>query len=135
MDNLSSFGLSFPTIVTLQGLKFGLITTIDEELIEGPLFRSLLLGKARGVYVANSDDGSSHMMAMTVKFLDGNFKDSLRFFGVYQSSLLESHIAVIGGTGKYNGANGYAAIKSVTLGDNQFGDVRNFLMFTIYLSY
>ncbi|KAF5207174.1 Dirigent protein [Thalictrum thalictroides] len=134
--DLSGLGLSFPTIGTLKGLKFGLVTTIDEELIEGPLFGSALVGNAQGVYVANSDDGSSHMMAMTVKFVDGDFKDSLKFFGVHQTSLSESHIAIIGGTGKYHGANGYATVKAVTLGsNNEYGDIKKFLLFTIYLGY
>ncbi|PIA38876.1 hypothetical protein AQUCO_02700227v1 [Aquilegia coerulea] len=134
--DLSGLGLSFPTIATLKGLKFGLVTTIDEELIEGPLFGSALLGNAQGVYVANSDDGSSHMLAMTVKFVNSDPKDSLKFFGVRQTSLTESHIAVIGGTGKYHGANGYATVKALTMGpNNEYGDVKKFLLFTIYLSY
>ncbi|KAK2637559.1 hypothetical protein Ddye_032351 [Dipteronia dyeriana] len=40
------------------------------------------------------------------------FKDGLRFFEVYRKDGAESHIAVIGGTGKYNGANGYATVKA-----------------------
>ncbi|KAL5711120.1 hypothetical protein ACHQM5_021611 [Ranunculus cassubicifolius] len=57
-----------------------------------------------------SDDGHDSQV------LDGNFRDSLRFSGVHRSSLLEWCIAIIGGTGKYEGANGYVAIKSVTVG-------------------
>ncbi|KAF6142402.1 hypothetical protein GIB67_033829 [Kingdonia uniflora] len=69
--------------------------TINELLLGTPLSGSPLVGKARGVYVATSEDRSSHMIAMPVMFDDGDFKDRLRFFGVYRSGVSESHIAVI----------------------------------------
>ncbi|XP_043698991.1 dirigent protein 24-like [Telopea speciosissima] len=119
--------LSFPTVATatLQGLDLGAVTPIEEELVEGLEigFPYIYLGRAKGAYVASSDDGSSHMMAMTAKFADGEegggggaSKDSLSFFGVHRTDVYESHISVIGGSGKYEGANGYATVKAVTMG-------------------
>lgn len=114
--------MSFPTAATLQELEFGTVLVIDEDLFGAATAFTpsmSVLGKAKGVYVASSEDGSSHMMAMTTSFGGGDqFKDSLRFFGVLKSDIPESHIAVIGGTGKYDGANGYAAVKAVTGGVN-----------------
>ncbi|KAE8669230.1 Cleavage and polyadenylation specificity factor (CPSF) A subunit protein isoform 1 [Hibiscus syriacus] len=86
------------------------------------------LGKAQGVYVASSEVDAGHMMAMTTVFADGGFKDGLRFFGLHRRDVSESHIAVIGGTGKYAGANGYATVKVVKQGVNML------LLFNVHLS-
>ncbi|KAF9592841.1 hypothetical protein IFM89_017806 [Coptis chinensis] len=131
---ISGIGLPFPAIATVKSLKFGLVTVI-EELIQSSLFGSSLLGKAQGVFVVNSDDGTSYMMAMTVKVVNSDLEDCLRFFGVIQNTISESHIAVIGGTGKFNGANGYATVKDVSVEFNiEDGNV-NIFLFSIYLSY
>ncbi|OVA18256.1 Plant disease resistance response protein [Macleaya cordata] len=137
-------GLSFPAIATLQGLELGTVTPINEQyLIEGPLFGASFFGKAKGVYVKSSSDNDEggHMMAMNVMVASSGYKDSLRFFGVHRTAAPdESHIAVIGGTGKFHGANGYATVKTVTVGLNDqenkvFGVKKQLLMFTVYLSH
>lgn len=132
--DLSSIGLSFPARATLQELEFGTVTVIDEEL-----FNSVtpILGKAKGIYVASSEDGSSHMMAMTAYFASGDYKDGLRFFGVHQTDVPESHVAIIGGTGKYHAANGYATVKTLDAGSNVEGEgigTNGLLLFNVYLS-
>ncbi|RVW49413.1 Dirigent protein 10 [Vitis vinifera] len=137
--DLSGISLSFPAIATLQELEFGTVLIIDEDLFEGTAVTpSSLLGKAQGVYVASSEDGSSHMMAMTTTFAEGAFKDSLRFFGVLRTDVPESHIAIIGGTGKYDGANGYTTVKAVTAGLNASAEgsegASKPLLFNVYLS-
>ncbi|KAI3950964.1 hypothetical protein MKW92_021342 [Papaver armeniacum] len=129
-------------MATLQGLESGNITPIDEQLILGSLdplviHTSSVFGKAKGVYVKRSSSVSvddhakgDHMMAMTVILANngGRPKDSLRFFGVHRITDVESHIAVIGGTGKFQGANGYASVKNITV------NLKNLLLVTVYLS-
>ncbi|KAK7270093.1 hypothetical protein RIF29_22994 [Crotalaria pallida] len=137
--DLSSIGFSFPTRATLQELEFGLVTSIDEDLLEGDGDKLHQLGKAQGVYVASSEDRSSHMVALTASFVrGGEYQDGLRLFGVHRSDVFESHVAVIGGTGKYYGANGYAAVKVVDKvgSSTQEGKVTSskFLLFDVYLS-
>jgi hypothetical protein len=139
LDLSGIVGLSFPARATLQELESGTVTVIDQELFKGSSNNmSPMLGKAQGIYVASSEDGSSHMMAMTSYFDD--FKDGLRFFGVHQTDVPESHIAVIGGIGKYQGANGYATVKAVNhVGsptDDGEGKGTNYklLLFNVYLS-
>ncbi|KAF7820466.1 dirigent protein 25-like [Senna tora] len=66
----------------------------------------------------------------------------MRMFGVHRSDVLESHVAVIGGTGKYEGANGYAVVKVVDrVGYDQVQGFKakvmtseKFLLFDVYLS-
>ncbi|KAK7343275.1 hypothetical protein VNO77_11893 [Canavalia gladiata] len=136
--DLSSIGFTFPTRATLQELEFGSVTSIDEELVEGDGDELQNLGKAQGVYVVSSEDGSSHMVAMTASFVKGGYQDGLRLFGVHRTDVFESHVAVIGGTGKYYGANGYAAVKVVDKvgSSTEEGKVTSskFLLFDVYLS-
>nr|GEW42317.1 dirigent protein 24-like [Tanacetum cinerariifolium] len=102
-------------IILHEELEFGMVNVIDVDLLERTnMYGLTLIGQAKGMYVASSENGSNQMMAMTTSFLDNDYRDELRFFGVH-SVKPESHVAVIGGTGKYTGANGYATIKEVKL--------------------
>lgn len=141
--DLSGIGLSFPARATLQELEFGIVTVIEEEVYEPSGDGFLTLGRAQGMYVASSENGSSHMMALTVSFGDGDGEVNfgLRFFGVHRTDANESHIAVIGGTGKFHGANGYATLKTVSvksssnaIGEEQAGGHSKLLKFNVYLS-
>lgn len=123
--DLPGIGISFPARATLQELELGTISVIDEDLFKGE-FGSVIVGRAQGMYaqgmyVASSEDESSHMMAMTISFVNGKYKDGLRLFGVHRRDDNESRVAVIGGTGKYKIANGYATIKIVNLSTNNVG--------------
>ncbi|KAH7537300.1 hypothetical protein FEM48_Zijuj03G0078100 [Ziziphus jujuba var. spinosa] len=144
--DLSGIGFSFPARATLQELEFGIVTVIEEEVYEANLKGGFFqkLGRAQGMYVASSENGSSHMMAMMVSFGNGDDdgEDGLRFFGVHRTDVIESHIAVIGGTGKFNGANGYATVKAMSVKSNsnasgeeeQADGTRKLLKFNVYLS-
>ncbi|KAK9169428.1 hypothetical protein Syun_001568 [Stephania yunnanensis] len=137
---LSDIRMPFPALATLQELTLGTVTPIDEMLIEGMSLlsgSSSLVWKVKGVCIADSEDTNSHMIAINVLFSCGDYKDGLKMFGVvHQPVVSEFHMAVIGGTGKYVGANGYATIKAVTDGkkDSGIDNVKNFFLFTIYMS-
>lgn len=112
-------GFLFPTKeANLQDLELGKTTSIQEELLQemdGTLHK---FGKAEGVYVTggseDNNENGSYMMALTVNFgEDDDDKAELRLFGELRSQVIESHVAVIGGSGKYEDANGYASIKVV----------------------
>ncbi|PWA96556.1 plant disease resistance response protein [Artemisia annua] len=122
-------------IILQEELEFGMVNVIDVDLLEKTKMYGLtLIGQAKGMYVASSENGSNQMMAMTTSFLDNDYKDELRFFGVHSVSS-ESHVAVIGGTGKYTGANGYATIKEVKLSSKivKDGESNIFLLVDVYL--
>ncbi|XVF75425.1 hypothetical protein PTKIN_Ptkin13bG0187700 [Pterospermum kingtungense] len=134
--DVSNIGLYFPAKATLQELEFGAVMTIDENLFDGSV-NGAPLGKAQGLFIASSEDGTSHMMAMTTFFANSKLKDGLRFFGLHRRDVAESHIAVIGGIGKYVGANGYATAKAVELRSNSAAEkqgVNKLLLFNVYLS-
>ncbi|KDP46121.1 hypothetical protein JCGZ_06632 [Jatropha curcas] len=134
----SKIGLSFPAKATLQELELGTVTKIDEQLFEGAMYGSLVVGKAEGIFVASSEDGNSHMVAITANFGASESKDELKFFGVYKRDVPESHIAVIGGTGKFQSANGYAVIKAVNGSSvnevEEENGIKKLLSFNVYLS-
>ncbi|KAF4355815.1 hypothetical protein G4B88_024985 [Cannabis sativa] len=139
---LSFPGLSFPMArATLQELEFGTVTPIEEGIYNSDHSHHhddslrVVIGKAQGIYVATSEGGiSSHMMALTASFGDGDEANGLRFFGVRKKGVTESHIAVIGGVGKYQGANGYATLKRVNINSQKNNGVSKLFKFSVYLS-
>ncbi|KAB2598181.1 dirigent protein 24-like [Pyrus ussuriensis x Pyrus communis] len=126
-----------PNGATLQKLMFGSVTVIDDDLTEGHELGSAVLGKAQGFYLASSLDGNSHTMAFTVLLHAGehDVEDTISLFGVHRTASPVSHIAVIGGTGKYENANGYAAIESLHQEDQHTTDgVDTIMQISVYLS-
>ncbi|XP_010475548.1 PREDICTED: dirigent protein 25-like [Camelina sativa] len=136
-------GGQLPSGSSLQMLMFGTLTVIDNELTEGHELGSGLLGKAQGFYVASAIDGTSQTMAFTAMFESGGYEDSISFFGIHRTATSESHLGVMGGTGKYINARGYAIVKTFTgaSGTQQqqpqrFTDgLETVLECTVYLSY
>ncbi|KAF5794780.1 putative dirigent protein [Helianthus annuus] len=132
-------GISFSASDILrEELEFGMVNTIDVDLLEKTnLYGLTLLGKAKGMYVASLENGGSQIMAMTTSFVDNEFKDELRFFGLHQADInSESHVSIIGGSGKYEGANGYATMKAVKLRSKSVknhGGSDIFLLINVYL--
>ncbi|CAH2060237.1 unnamed protein product [Thlaspi arvense] len=136
-------GGQLPSGSALQMLMFGTMTVIDDELTEGHELGSGLLGKAQGYYVASAIDGTSQTMAFTAMFESGGYEDSISFFGVHRTAASESHLGVMGGTGKYVNARGFAIVKTFTGSSgtqtqqpHQFTDgLETVLQCTVYLSY
>ncbi|XVE59195.1 hypothetical protein DITRI_Ditri05aG0026100 [Diplodiscus trichospermus] len=146
-NNLITNGKALPFVTagqlpqgaTLQKLLFGTITVIDDELTEGHELGSSIIGKAQGFYLASSMDGSSHTMAFTAMFHDMDAhdgEDAISFFGVHRTAALESPIAIVGGTGKYENAQGYAIIQTLHHTNEHTTDgVDTLLQFSVYLTH
>uniref|UniRef100_A0A6N2M1H6 Dirigent protein n=1 Tax=Salix viminalis TaxID=40686 RepID=A0A6N2M1H6_SALVM len=129
-----SNGGNLPSGSTLQKLMFGTITVIDDELTEGHDLQSGFVGKAQGFYVSSSVDGTSQTMAFTTMFQSDHYADSLSFFGVLRTGVSESQLAIMGGTGKYVNAQGYAIIKIIpSVNQNAADGVETLLEFAVYL--
>ncbi|PSR86667.1 Dirigent protein [Actinidia chinensis var. chinensis] len=131
-------GAQLPSGTALQRLMFGTITAFDDELTEGHELGSGLVGKAQGFYVSSSVDGTSQTMAFTAMFQTGGYADSLSFLGVHRTAVSESHLAIMGGTGKYVNAKGFATAKTFPPAANQLHNtdgVETLLEITVYLAY
>ncbi|KAF9598001.1 hypothetical protein IFM89_023573 [Coptis chinensis] len=128
-------GAQLPGGTTVQKLMFGTMTVIDDELTEGHELGSGLVGKAQGFYVVSSEDGSSQTMAFTAMFESGSYVDSISFFGVHLTAVSESQIGIMGGTGKYVNAKGFATVKTIPSTNQHDTDgVETLLEFTVYLA-
>nr|CAD1817595.1 unnamed protein product [Ananas comosus var. bracteatus] len=115
-----------PFLTPTQTLQTGEARVINEE------FKGI---KIEGIYVSsleednnnNNYSSKSYIVAMKAtwpKSIGGGLEDSLRFFGVLRPRVggSESHIAVVGGAGKYSGANGIAVIKAIDGGESDGGE-------------
>ncbi|KAK7262405.1 hypothetical protein RJT34_29978 [Clitoria ternatea] len=122
---------------TLENFLFGRITVIDDEITEGRDLGSMVIGKAQGFHLASSLDGSSRTMAFTAWFHsdDHDEEDGINFFGVHRTATHESYIAVVGGTGKYGNAKGYAKIETFNLPEQHTTNgVETLLQIIVYIS-
>ena len=118
------------------GLGFGTITVIDDVLTSGPDLGSQQMGKAQGVYVASSVDGTTQMMTFTAMIEGGEYGDSINFFGVYKIGSTMSRLSVTGGTGKFKNACGFAEIRPlIPSGQHVTDGVETLLRITAHLSY
>ncbi|CAH8291561.1 unnamed protein product [Eruca vesicaria subsp. sativa] len=147
-DALSSNSLPFVTAgnlppgAALQHLMFGTITVVDDELTESHELGSAVIGKAQGFYLASSLDGTSQTLSLTV-LLDrehdhhDTLDDAISFFGVHRTASHASQIAVIGGTGKFEHAKGYAIVETLHNQNNQHitDGQDTILHFSVYLTY
>lgn len=128
-------GGQLPQGMTLQKMMFGTLTVLDDELTEGRELGSGLVGKAQGLYVASSEDGTSQMMALTAMFEGGGYVDSMSFFGFHRTVVSESQLAIMGGTGKYVNARGFATIKTFPAPDQpEIDGLETVVQFTVYLA-
>lgn len=118
------------------GLGFGTITVIDDILTSSPDLGSQTLGKAQGVYVASSADGTSQMMAFTALIEGGEYNDNLNFYGVYKIGSTVSYLSVTGGTGKFKSAYGVAEVRSLIPSGQHITDgAETLLRITVHLKY
>ncbi|KAF8021948.1 hypothetical protein BT93_G2170 [Corymbia citriodora subsp. variegata] len=129
-----------PAAATLQQLMFGTITVFDDELTEGHELGSSVIGKAQGFCLASSLDGTSQTIAVTVMLHssasgDHEIEDTISFFGVHRTASPESQVAIVGGTGKYEHAKGYATVETLHQADQHTTDgVDTILQLSVYLS-
>lgn len=129
-----------PLGATLEKLLFGRITVIDDEITKGYELNSDVIGKVQGFHLVSSLDGSSQTMAFVALF--GNDEgheddDAISFFGVHRMATHESYIAVVGGSGKYENARGYAKIETLQIPYDQHKSTNNgmetIFQITVYL--
>uniref|UniRef100_A0A0D9XPN5 Dirigent protein n=1 Tax=Leersia perrieri TaxID=77586 RepID=A0A0D9XPN5_9ORYZ len=94
---------------------FGTVIVIDDPLTAGPnLTTSKLIGRAQGMYVSAGKDTLSLMMAMSFVFVDGSEYNgsSLAVFGPNPAERQVREMAVVGGTGVFRFARGYAQART-----------------------
>ncbi|CAL4953767.1 unnamed protein product [Urochloa decumbens] len=122
------------TLTRPGALRPGTVAVVDGELRGRKEFGLPLEGRLQGVLVTSSADNSSHMVAVRASFAGDGAGDSLRFFGVRRDDQEESHVAVVGGTGRFSGAAGFAVVRAADVPETG-GDVSSSsaLSFSVHL--
>lgn len=115
---------------------------IDDEITEGHELDSTVIGKVEGFYLASSLDGTSQTLVVTVVLHNGEgqhrgvVEDTISLFGVHRTASPGSEIAVVGGTGRYENAMGYAVLETLPKVDQHTTDgVDTIMQFNVYLTY
>jgi len=100
---------------------FGFITMADDPLTVGPDPSSKLVGRAQGLYLGASREELSLVVALTYTFQDGIYNGSSLSI-LARNPILNPmrELTVVGGTGLFRMARGYALIHtySVTASGN-----------------
>ncbi|WVZ88613.1 hypothetical protein U9M48_035113 [Paspalum notatum var. saurae] len=102
---------------------FGMVIVIDDPLTEGPdLKSSKLVGRAQGTYIGAGKDELSLMMNMNFVFQGGKYNGStVAIMGRNAAFSAVREMAVVGGTGVFRWARGYAQARTHAL-DIKTGD-------------
>ncbi|KAL6641806.1 hypothetical protein ACP70R_019987 [Stipagrostis hirtigluma subsp. patula] len=102
---------------------FGAVVVIDDPLTEGPdLNSSQLIGRAQGTYIAAGKDTVALLMNMNFVFQGGKYNGStVAIMGHNEVSSAVREMAVVGGTGVFRWARGYAQARTHTF-DLKTGD-------------
>ncbi|CAN1144326.1 Dirigent protein 21 [Linum perenne] len=86
---------------------------MDDPLTAGPTRDSPLVGRAQGVYIGASQSTFGLLMAMNFVFVGGEYNgSSLAIMGRNEVPLKVRELPVVGGTGVFRLAKGYALLKT-----------------------
>ena len=105
-----------PPVSNTSMTRFGAVQMIDNPLTETADIKSKLWGRAEGLYASASQDGSGLLMAMNFAFVSGKYNgSSITIFG--RNPFLEKvrEMPVIGGSGLFRFARGYAKASTVNI--------------------
>lgn len=98
---------------------FGVVMIIDDPLTEGPEMESKLVGRAQGMYASAGQNELGLLMAMNFHFVEGKFNGSnLSVLGRNAVFLGVREMPIVGGSGYFKFARGYAEARTRTLDFN-----------------
>ncbi|KAL6626444.1 hypothetical protein ACP70R_030170 [Stipagrostis hirtigluma subsp. patula] len=112
-----------PTAVTVARAPvanrnfFGTVVVIDNALTEGPsLNSSRLVGRAQGTYIGAGKDVAAALMSMNFVFQAGEYNGStVAIFGRNEVFSAVREMSIVGGTGVFRRARGYAELRTSAL--------------------
>lgn len=125
-DNLSGSNVTAVPVAGLNGSssnvgKFGTLVTISDVITRRPEISESdsdnIIGRAQGMYVdTNPVSGLDFLMVFTLIFEDKMYRGStLEFQGTDRFAQPRREFAVVGGTGKFRFARGYAVANTESL--------------------
>ncbi|WCJ39015.1 Disease resistance-responsive (dirigent-like protein) family protein [Euphorbia peplus] len=107
-----------PTAILIAGSKdktFGKTFIIDDPLTEESELASKLVGRAQGMYSFASQNDFGLLMVVNFGFVEGMYNGStLSILGKNPIMNTDSEMPVVGGTGLFRYARGYALARTVS---------------------
>ncbi|XP_006664385.2 dirigent protein 21-like [Oryza brachyantha] len=102
---------------------FGVVMVIDDPLTEGPdMKNSAPVGRAQGTYISAGKDKVALLMNMNFVFQSGTYNGStVAIMGRNEVLSAVREMAIVGGTGVFRWAQGYAQARTHTF-DKKAGD-------------
>lgn len=112
---------------------FGDITMIDNPLTIGPERTSRLVGRAQGMYTSASLNEMGLLMAMNYVFVEGKYNgSSLSILGRNQVMSPVRELPIVGGSGLFRFARGYAEARTHTFNMNNGDAVVEFNLYVLH---
>nr|QQM18961.1 dirigent protein 26 [Kadsura heteroclita] len=94
--------------------QFGLLAVADDPLTVGAEQTSKLIGRAQGMYASDSKQEWNLLLAMHYTFIEGKYNgSSISVLGMNHVSTQDRELTVVGGTGIFRMARGYAMTKAI----------------------
>jgi len=132
---------SNPTTVTIAKAKtasasFGSLAMMDDPLTDGPdAMKSKLVGRAQGMYALADQSETAPIMIMNLLFLEGQYNGStLSVLGRNPVNQGVREMPVVGGTGVFRFAKGYAQAKTYTFDKTTGNAVVEYTVFVSHAS-
>ncbi|XP_022766035.1 dirigent protein 22-like [Durio zibethinus] len=101
---------------------FGVVMMADDPLTVAPERNSKLVGKAQGIYASAAQDELALLMVMNFAFMEGKYNgSSLSLLGRNTVFSTVREMPIVGGSGLFRFARGYAQAKTHTI-DFKSGD-------------
>lgn len=101
--------------VNTKPLQWGSSFVFDNEVREGIGADTTLLGRERGWGVISDTENKEALQLLSkISFMDGKYKGStLTFSGNVGGAVTPYELIILGGTGHFRGAHGYALVDNV----------------------
>jgi hypothetical protein len=123
--NASAYAVTLPVIpvvytpTRIDGSFFGALVVFDDSMTTEPDPNSLEIGRGRGFYLfdANDNQGPAIQFVWTAQFNAGSYGPgtTLSFAGFDRTTDQIAEISIVGGTGKFRYAKGYADITTYSV--------------------
>lgn len=132
-----AYDLTAPVLTAPLGSLFGSLVVFDESITSQPDANSLEVGRGRGMYLSDANDnmGRAIDFIWTAQFNAASGYGSgttMSFAGFDRTTDQTREISVVGGTGTFRYARGYAIITTTSLSPSGLSAVLNI---TAYVNY
>ncbi|XP_041003108.1 dirigent protein 22-like [Juglans microcarpa x Juglans regia] len=123
-QDFSAFGSPNATVIPVAGIagkawtftQFGTLYVSDDTLTETADPKSLKVGQLQGMYITSGLDGLNSHISVSVVFTSKAYNGStLQLQGISKQFEAVREVSVVGGTGKFRLARGYATFETYFL--------------------